>query len=311
MSSGRPCLALAVLLALGCAPIDVSSEVSVHPREGAAPVWGLEQLGRRDFVVDYVQLGSRLLVSLREHRSCVGVRHIPVMRVEKIHRSNRGFVAWDFGLGAFTGAFAALAFARPQLFSARLIDNQGREVYDYTSAYVVGGVFAAISAGLVAAGTVDALRSRDTTRYAAAFEVEFEAPSTCRGGDGSGLPVAERSLRLRVVRDERGDERGDQLELDLELDATTDAEGRASFELSSWSGVTASGITNHALAVILEIPERPATDAQRFVEVRPVVLTLELPFEGMVEAHTGIADTRVDHPPSAVEFGPAEGPPSP
>lgn len=280
---------LLALLGSGCAPIDVSSEVSLHPREAPPQLVGLEQLEDRDFVVEFVQLGPRLLVSLREHPSCVEVRHVPVMRVEEIHRSNRGFVAWDFALGTITGAFAGLAFARPQLFSDRLVDGQGRVVYNLSSGYIVGGVFAAISAGLFAAGIVDALRSRDETRYAAAFEVELGPEHPCAGSDAAGLAVAGRSLRLRVG--------------DLEYEATTDDQGRARFQLHAWDGpISADG----RAPALLEITRPGGGD----VEPKLLVLSLRVPFDPMVEAHTGVADTR-SPPVPAAELGPIEGPGTP
>ncbi len=280
MSRGALALALALALAagvaLGCAPIDVRSEVSVHPREASIPLVGVEQLARRDFVVDYVQLGARLLVSLREHRTCVGVNHVPVMRVEQIERRSRGFVAWDFALGGFFAGFSALAFAQPQLFSPRLVDNSGRQVINTASAYAVGGLFAAVSVGLLAAGVVDGMRARDETRYAAAFQLSLGPEGRCAGDDEAGRIVAERALTLRV--DER------------EYAAQTDVEGRARFELASHEGpIPADG----RLPAVLEIAARGGVD----LEPRVVAISLRVPFEGMLDAHTGTADTRKSQAP--------------
>lgn len=277
-----------VVLALGCAPIDVNSQVSVRPREGTPQQFGVEQLAGREFVADYVQLGPRLLVELREHERCVGVRHIPVMRVEEIRRTNRGFVAWDFGLGTFTAGFAALAFAKPQLFSNRLIDGQGRSIQESTGGYIVGGVFAAIAAGLYAAGIVDALRSRDETRYAEAFEVELGSAHACASSDEGGTPVRERALRLLV-------------DGELQFETRTDPEGRARFELSSWDRpIPASG----AVPAVLEILRQDGAD----IEPRVLLLSLRVPFEGMIDAHTGVADTRSAEHAAATEPAPIEGP---
>jgi hypothetical protein len=258
---------LGLSFALGCAPIDVNSEVTVRPREAPAQQFGVEQLDRRDFVADWVQLGPRLLVQVREHPSCVAVRHMPVMRTEEIRRTSRGFVIWDFVLGTVTGGFAALAFAKPQLFTPRLVDGQGRVVYETSSAYIVGGLFAAISAGLFAAGVVNALRSRDTVRHAEAYEVELGPAHPCASLEDGGTPVRERALRLIVGEGE------------LELEAQTDDEGRARFELSSWAGAVP---TSGELPAVIHIDD----------EQRVLVLSLRVPFDGMVEAHTGIADTR-------------------
>lgn len=270
------CLGLA--LALGCAPIDVNSEITVRPREAAPQQFGVEQLERRDFVADWVQLGPRLLVQVREHPSCVGVRHVPVMRTEEIRRTSRGFVIWDFVLGTLSGGFAALAFAQPQFFAPRLVDGQGRVVYQSGAAYVVGGVFATLSAGLLAAGIVNALRSRDTVRHAEAFEVELGPAHPCASSD-EGAPARERALRLIV---------GDG---EFEVEAQTDDEGRARFELPSWDGAMP---TSGELPAVIRIDDEP----------RVLVFSLRVPFEGLVEAHTGIADTRV-------EPAPIEGPKPP
>jgi hypothetical protein len=264
-------LCVALACGLGCAPIDVTNTVTVRPRAGPTEQFGAEQLIARDFVADYVQIDARLLIEIRELQSCVATRHVPVLRIEDIHRSNRGFVIWDFVLGTFTGGFAALAFAQPGLFSDRLIDGQGREVYNYTSAYVVGGVFAAISVGLLAAGIVDARRSRDTKTYADAYELELGPEQPCAGSQPS--PVGERGLRLVIDGGV------------IELDAVTDAGGRARFELPVWDARIPD---DGRVPAVVEIA---SADADR-IEPRVLVLSLRVPFAGMSDAHTGIADTR-------------------
>jgi hypothetical protein len=287
--SPRPRCLVAGLLAglLGCAPIDVDTQVSVEPREGPPRQIGGEQLVARDFVADYVQVGPRLLVELRELRSCAQPRHLPVLRTEHVHRSSRGFVIWDFALGAFTGAFAALAFARPQLFSNRLVDGMGREIRDYSGAYIVGGVFSAISVALLTTGVVDALRSRDTTRYADAYEVELGPARPCGGVEATALD--ERALRLVVAGGV------------IELDGHTDAEGRVRFELPSWSDdVPESG----EVPAVIEIAPVDGPDG----EARVLVFPLRVPYTGLTDAHAGTADTRRStKPPAPLEFG-VEGP---
>jgi hypothetical protein len=283
-TAARVGLGLALGLALGCAPIDVHSEVTVHPRDAPVRSFGVEQLSGRDYVVDYVQLGPRLLVSVREQRSCVSVTHIPVLRKEQIDRSNRHFVVWDFALGTLFGGFAGLAFARPQLFSDRLTDGTGRVVYANTSGYVVGGVFAAISAGLLAAGVVDGLRSRDETRYADAFEVELGPSSTCAGEDPSGRALIERRLVLRIGEDH-------------ELEATTDGEGRARFSLPA--ELAAAPTDTGTVAAMLAIAD---ARGEAF-EAKQPLLRLRVPFEGLLDAHTGVADTRaLRAPPAGIEL---------
>ncbi|KIG12751.1 hypothetical protein DB30_01109 [Enhygromyxa salina] len=276
-------------MGLACAPIDVTNTVTVRPRAEPSEQFGGEQLVAREFVADYVQVNARLLVEIRELQSCVTTRHVPVLRVEKVHRTNRGFVIWDFALGTFTGGFAALAFARPKLFSDRLVDGTGREAYDYTSAYVVGGVFAVISAGLLAAGIVDAHRSRDTTRYADAFEVELGPAQPC--ANTQPAPLAKRGVRLIIDGGA------------IELEAMTNATGRTRFELPAWDAPVPMG---DRLPAVIEIATINGDD----VEPRVLVLSLRAPFTGMTDAHSGVADTRrtpqLDQGPSIESIEPIE-----
>lgn len=280
-------------LTLGCAPIDVSNTVTLRPREGPTRQFGGEQLVGRDFIADYVQLGPRLLVELRELQSCAVARHSPVLRVEEVERRNRNFVIWDFGLGLFTGGFAALAFARPELFSAKLTDGDGRVIHDESSAYLVGGIFAAICAGLLTAGIVDALRSRDETRYADAYEVSLGPAQACAGAEAR--PLAGRRLHLVV-------------DGALELEAETDASGRARFVLPSSLTAPDGG---SSVPAVIEIMQLDGADS----EDKVLVLTLRAPFAGMVDAHTGVADTRTEtapeHAGAAMELAPAEHAPGP
>ena len=279
--AGRWRLVLGVACAsLGCATIDVSNTVTIRPREGPTQRFGDEQLIARDFVADYVQLGPRLLVEIRELQTCAVARHVPVLRVEEVERSDRHFVIWDFGLGLFTGGFAALAFARPQLFSARLTDGEGRLIYDESSAYIVGSVFALISAGLLSAGIVDAVRSRDETRYADAYEVELGPAQTCAGTEAS--PLVERDLRL--VLDEGA----------VEVDARTDAAGRAQFALPVLDPDRHPG---PVVPATIEIVRVGGTD----IEDEVLVLSLRAPFTAMFDAHTGVADTRPPPPSAGLE----------
>ena len=281
---GRRHLALGVAaLALGCATIDVHNTVTIRPREGPIERFGGEQLIARDFVADYVQLGPRLLVEIRELQTCAVARHVPVLRVEEVERSNRNFVIWDFAIGLFTGGFAALAFAQPQLFSAKLVDGEGRLIYDKSSAYIVGGVFALISAGLLSAGIVDAVRSRDETRYADAYTVELGPAQACAGVEAS--PLGERDLRL--VFDDGA----------LAIDGRTDATGRVRFALPTLDPELHAG---PFVPATIEIVRADGAD----IEERILVLSLRAPFADGVDAHTGVADTRETEPeqlPSVIE----------
>ena len=269
LAGARAGLACAGLIAaLACAPIDVSSRISVHPRSAPAVQFGAsgEELVRRDYVGDYVQLGGTLLVELRELRSCASLTHRPVMRIEKIHRSNRNFVIWDFVLGAATGSLAALAFSAPQLFSPRLTDGQGRIVYNTRPAYVTGAVFASISALLLTVGVVDAVRSRDATAYTEAYALERGAVRPCTSeGD---RPLAEHQLTLSIAGGA------------TEVHARSDLEGRARFSLPPWPEGA-------------PIPEGELSSAVIEIdEARALALSLRVPYAGWADAHTGILDTR-------------------
>jgi hypothetical protein len=274
---------------LGCAQIDVNSEVTIEPRSGPIEDIGGAQLVARDFVADYVQVGPRLLVEIRELSTCARARHHPVLRIEHVHRSNRGFVIWDFAIGTFTGAFAALAFARPQMFAHRLVDGQGREVSDFTGAYVVGGVFSTISAALITAGIVDAIRSRDTTRYADAYEVELGPEQPC--SDAAAVPLARRPITLRV---DGGI---------IELDGVTDEAGRARFELPAWP---AEPPAHGAAAAVIQVALPDGG-----VEPRMLAFPLVVPYAGLLDAQAGVADTRLPTPEGTLDLDPVEGPEPP
>jgi hypothetical protein len=272
-------LALA-LSSLACAPIDSESTVTVRPAAGEpSQVIGGEQLTTTDFWADYVQLGPRLLVQVGELRTCVRPLHRPVVRVEHIHRSTRGFVAWDFVLGVLFGGVAGLAFARPNYFGNRLVDGQGRVVYDNTAAWVTGGIFAGMSAILLAAGVVNSIKARDETRYAGAYEVEPGPERPC--SEGASQLVADRPLRLILGADE------------LAVEASTDREGRARFSLPrEWPGIVPR---SGRLPAVLEVG-RPGQAG--VYEPQVLVFALRVPFGQALgaDAHTGRADTREQGP---------------
>ena len=254
-----------------CAPIDSQSSITVRPQPEATLVQlGGEELLVRDFQADYVQLGGQLLLEIRELPRCVLPRHRPVTRVETIDRSARGFVAWDFALAGLTGGFATLAFARPRFFATRLINDQGQFVYDYTSAWVTGGIFAGVGAILLAAGVVNAVKVRDSIHYADAYQVEPGPPHPCPGGE---LPAADRRLRLQLEAQE------------LVIEGHSDAGGRARFSLPPWKGPAPEALRTPA---VIELGLREGDGW----EPQVLVLQLQVPWEGMIDAHTGRADSR-------------------
>ncbi|NVB38318.1 hypothetical protein G6O69_10790 [Pseudenhygromyxa sp. WMMC2535] len=302
MTEIRRLRALLVISLCACAPVDSRSTVDLHPRPPAAkgdtiptPPPG-EQLIERDFSADYVQLGPRVLIELREHPRCATTRHRPVTRVEDVHRTTRGFIAWDFALGGLASGVAALAFAKPEVFSVRLIDSQGRLAYDRSPAWVTGGVFAGVGAILLAAGVVNVMRSTDEVRYADAFAVDLGPSHPCPGGP---LPVANRRLRLSLPGRDEG-------EATRVIAGRSDAHGRARFELSLEPNPAAAPDSAPApdkalRAAVLEIGEAepdpssdPGPDAWA---PKPLILRLRVPWTDGVQAHSGSADTRtLDQP---------------
>ncbi|MFV8751293.1 hypothetical protein ACNOYE_12180 [Nannocystaceae bacterium ST9] len=259
---------LAASLTIACAPIDVTTTHSLQPRPGPTLLLG-EQLVDRHFEVDWVQMGPRVLVELHEERVCATVSHVPVMRIEDIQRKARGFIAWDFALFGVTGGLAALAFARPQSFSPRLISSDGRYLIDTKVAYVTGGVFAGIATILLVAGVVNSIKATDETRYAAAYEVELGPEQACAGVDA--LPLRERELEL-VLADRA-----------IVIAARSDGEGRARFELPvAWPEGVALPSGSKLAATITIVGE-----------LRTLAIDLRVPWwTAMIDAHTGHADTR-------------------
>ncbi len=267
MATNTRSLALALALALGCAPIETEVTHTEQPRSGPVLHMG-EQLVDRHFVADYVQLDARVMVEIHELCVCSSPRHVPVMRIEQVERTSNGFVAWDWGLGAFSAGFAVFAFAYPKPFSRRLYGSEGQLVYDTTPAYVVGGVFAGIAAILIAAGVVNSIKATDETRYAEAYRVEAGPQTDCSD-------AAERALAVRDVELIVGDRA-------LVVPGTTDERGRVRFELP---GEWPAGV---------DTPQGPFVPAVIGVagEGRVIVLDLRFPWAGMVDAHSGRADTR-------------------
>lgn len=258
---------LAASLVLGCAPIEVTTTHTLQPRAEPSLAFG-EQLVDRHFAAEFVQLGPRVLVELREERVCSEVTHRPVMRIEHVERKAKGFIAWDFALAGAMGGLAATAFVRPQAFSPRLIDNNGRYIVDTTPAYVTGGIFAGIATLLLVAGIVNAIEARDESRYAAAYALELGPTQPCTTLAEQPLAHAELELAL--------------LDGELLVTATSDAEGRARFELPAWPED-------------LPPPEQGKLIATLTIagELRSLALELRAPWSSeLVDAHTGSASTR-------------------
>jgi hypothetical protein len=91
----------------------------------------------------------------------------------------------------------------------------------------------------------------------------------------------------------------------IELDGITDQTGRARFELPKWP---AELPTNGAAAAVISI-----TLPDGGVEPRVLVFTLRVPYEGMLDAQAGVADTRIPAaaPMTMTIEPPVEGPEPP
>jgi hypothetical protein len=255
--------------ALGCAPIETQVTHSEHPRSGPILQLG-EQLVEREYVADYVQLGPRVLVELHELRMCSDTRHIPVLRMEKVERTANNFIVWDFVLGGLAGGFAALAFAYPKPFSRRLYGSEGQLVYDQSPAWLVGGVFAGISAILLTAGIVNSIKARDEVRFAEAYRVDLAEQAPC--SEGGERPAATTTVTLVL---------GEANTEALTIAGTTDDAGRVRFMLPPvWPAEQPE-------------PAGPFVPAQlRLADEQVLTFELRVPWTEMIDAHTGRVDSR-------------------
>lgn len=276
-------ISLAASLTIACAPIDITTTHSLDPRPGPTLHLGEQRIDRH-FAVDWVQMGPRVLVELREQPVCATVSHVPVMRVESTERKARGFIAWDFALFGLTGGLAAVAFARPQSFSPRLVNSAGNYVVEPTVAYVTGGIFAGIATILLAAGIVNSIKARDEIQYAEAYEVEYGPEEACAGMEE--LALGERELELAIADGE------------IVITGRSDEQGRARFELPAWPED-------------IGLPEGPKVPATIAIdgEIRTLAIDLRVPWWiEMIDAHTGHADTRERPIEGPAGFGRQEQP---
>jgi hypothetical protein len=181
----------------GCAQITSTSQVELvgapgEPRTfGATDGWELD----RAYEVRWVQLGNQLVAEIAEHRACQEIVHVPVVRVERITRRADATIVWEFVVAAALAGFATYALARPEVFGGSRIGPDGAIVLDRTPGYRTGGIFLGIAAVLAASGIYDAVRARDETVYADAFELRPGRPIPCAE---PVRPLAARAVTLVV-----------------------------------------------------------------------------------------------------------------
>ena len=187
MASIRACGAatLSVALALpGCAQIITRSTVEINPRADATPlVLGPPggEVTARGMDVQWNQDGDRLVLQLKESRTCASVRHVPVVRIERVDRRTAGGAMWfEYGLGAAALATGLAGLIRPEAFSQGSATVDGQLVEDTSAGYRIGGIFTGLGAILLTAAVVDTIRTRNEVIYTDAYRREQGGSIECR-----------------------------------------------------------------------------------------------------------------------------------
>jgi hypothetical protein len=168
----------------GCAQVVTRSSVEVLPRPDAAalvlgPAGG--EITARGVKAGWTQDGDRLTVRLEESRTCNSVRHVPVVRVERVERRTAGGARWfEYGFGATALAGGLVGLIRPEWFSQATVTNaEGEVLRDTRTGYRIGGIFTGIGVLLLTAAVIDTVRTRDEVRYADAYRREVGGSVEC------------------------------------------------------------------------------------------------------------------------------------
>lgn len=195
----RPPLTATLALACACAQIESSSVVEIMPRPDARPlVLGPPggEITARGLAVTWAQDTDRLALHIDESRACASVRHVPVVRVERIHRKTAGGAMWwEYGLGAAALAGGLVGLIRPEAFSQATIEDDGVVVKDTATGYRIGGIFTGLGALLLTAAVVDTVRTRDEVLYTDAYRRERGGAVACRE---PVVPLAAHTVELLV-----------------------------------------------------------------------------------------------------------------
>lgn len=190
-------LATSVVLA-GCAQIKTSRQIEIVPRPNSkAIVIGPPQgeITARGIDTRWRQHGDRLEVELVQTRRCTGVRHEPVVRIERITRKAGGALVWEYGIAAASIALGLTALIRPELFSQGSVTPEGDTVRDLRPGYRVGGIFTGIGAIALGAGIYDTARARDEVRYSDAYRVKAGEDTACAR---PSVPLGEHVVELII-----------------------------------------------------------------------------------------------------------------
>jgi hypothetical protein len=167
----------------GCAQIITRSSVEVMPRDAAPLVIGPPggEITGREVAAGWKQDGDRLTVRLEESRTCNSVRHVPVVRIERVDRKTAGGAMWlEYGLGAGALAAGLVGLIKPEWFSqASTVDTNGQVLRDKGTGYRIGGILTGIGVALLTAAVIDTVRTRDEVRYSDAYRREQGGTVQC------------------------------------------------------------------------------------------------------------------------------------
>jgi len=184
----------------GCAQVVSRSSVEIMPRPDAAalvvgPPGG--EITSRGVEAGWSQDGDRLTVRIEESRTCNSVRHVPVLRIERVDkRTVRGAMWFEYGFGAATMVGGLIGLIRPEWFSqAQVVDAEGRVLEDKRTGYRIGGILTGIGTLLLTAAVIDTFRTRDEVRYADAYQRQEGGVVECMD---PLAPVQGQSVELLV-----------------------------------------------------------------------------------------------------------------
>ncbi len=142
------------------------------------------------------QQGDRLTLRLQENRTCTSVRHVPVVRIERVDRKTAGGAMWfEYGLGAGALALGLSGLIAPERFSQGSVTIDGEEMQDTSAGYRIGGIFTALGVVLLTAAVVDTVRTRDEVVYTDAYRRDVGGTVTCRD---PLVPLRSQTVELLV-----------------------------------------------------------------------------------------------------------------
>lgn len=198
-ASGVALLSVALGLGPGCAEVISRSMVQIEPRTDASalvlgPPGG--EITARGIEARWTQRGDRLEFAISESRTCASVRHVPVVRIERVHRKTAGGAMWfEYGLGAALLATGLAGLIKPEAFSQGSTVVAGEVMEDTSAGYRMGGIFTALGVVGLTAGVVDTVRTRDEVIYTDAYRREQGGATGCRE---PVVPLRSRTVELLI-----------------------------------------------------------------------------------------------------------------